>query len=443
MKSRPEMAKSKQRKIGPAPPALWKTAQVEAPLDAERDSEVIERHLPIAGLKDLHPVRRLWSTAEPKARISLHHLADDLRLTEAVEGFAGLVRRLRTDLDAFDDMRYELRIAAILARGGQRILKLGGSNAGPDVEFISSSGHTCGIACYRARSATDTVTHLRKRAREIASAFFPLFHFHPISGDWLLDVTLPEVPLRSGDVAATTDLLRCAWMDATPGSLQRDGIHVTRAPLPVVSRLPGQRRRAHIRFFFPVRSAEKKRVLAHAWEKIEKERAWAVSYAGVPILAIEESDGLLGGALKDEFSELAKEEGNPLAGILLTSPQTIEDAEWLGGPRSPAALHLHLTTFGPSIRTWAHGYHLVTLAPEHAKEEWSFFETDQGSGSELVRSLHYGVPCVRIASPAAGVEAADDPEFQHRVREALARIDREQAVLAERAAGLIGFLPDY
>lgn len=437
------MATSKQKTNGPAPPARWKTAQIEAPLDAERDGEVIERHLPLAGLKEQHPVRRLWSTAEPKARITLHHLADDLRLTETSEGFAGLVRRLRTDIDAFDDMRYELRVAAILARGGQKILKLGGSNAGPDVEFTSSSGHNCGIACYRARSATDTVTLLRKGAREIASAFFRHFHFHPISSDWLLDVVLPEVPLRTIDVAATTDLLHSAWKAARPGSLQRDGITVTRTPLAVVSRLPAQRRRAHVRFFFPVRSPEKKRVLAHAWEKIEKERAWAASYAGVPILAIEESDSLLGGALKEEFSELAKEGGNPFAGILLTSAQTVEDAEWLGGPHAPDTLHLHLTTFGPSIRTWAHGYHLVAWAPEHAKEEWSFFETDQGSGSELVRSLHYGVHCVRIASPKPGVEAANDPEFQRRVNEALARIDREQDVLAERAPGLLRFLPDY
>lgn len=433
------MPKSKISKT--EPPPRWMTAEIEGTANAEQDAETIRRHLRVAKLHKNHPVRSMWASSKPKDRVRLHHLADDLRLVNVTPGFSGLLKRLRTDLLAYDDMRYELRLAGILKRGGQALVSLGGSQAGPDVEFVSQSGHRCAAACYRLRSATDTIQLLRKASRRLADELFRLFHFHPMAGDWLLDVTFPDVPLLPEHPRLAEDLLHEAWKTAGSGKHERHGICVEKVPLPTLRPLPGQRRRCQIRFFYPVRKAELKRASGQVWDKVEKERGWASANDGVPILAIEESDSLLGGALKDDLAATLAVENNPFAGVLLTSVQTIEDAEWLPSPSEPEGLHVHLATFGPNIRSWAHGHHLVKYAPDHGVEEWSFFETVAGAGSELVRPFTYGVHCQRIQSPSEGVEPQADPEFQARVQAALDRFNREMSTLAE-SNGVVGFIGD-
>ncbi len=423
------MAKAKHPQT--EPPARWMTARIDGSLDAALDAEVIRRLLPPARLPMVHPVRKMWTSVDPNHRIALHHLADDLRLVEGTPGFEGLVKRLRTDVSAYDDMRYELRLTATLKRGGQSLISLGGSQAGPDVEFVSQSGHTCAVACYRLRSATNTIQLLRAACKLLGDHFFRLFFFHPMPGDWLLDITFAQVPLRAGDTKVAEDLLCEAWKRRGPGSYEQQGISVSKASLPALHPLPGQKRRCQVRFFFPVRQAELQRVSGQLWDKVQKERAWASKYDGVPVLAIEESHSVLGGALKEEIGSTLRMPNNPFAGVLLTSAQTMEDVEWLPGPTVPETLALHLTTFGPSVRTWAHGYHLVTHAPEHAIEEWSFFETVAGAGSEIVRSLTYGVHCQRIESPLAGVDPKEDASFQARVQSALDRFRAEMAKPAE------------
>ncbi len=423
------------------PPSRWMSAEIEAPLDVNRDAAVLRRVLGVANLHDDHPVRQLWASARAESRFALHHLADDLRLVEGTDEFGGLVKRLRTDLQAYDDMRYELRLAAILKRGGQSLAGLGGSKAGPDVEFISQSGHRCAVACYRLRSGTDTIQLLRDACKQLAESFFRVFLFHPMPGDWLLDVIFPRVPLRAGERGTADDLLDQAWRVCGPDEREHQGVSVSKQPLPNLRRLPGQKRRAQARFFFPVRHAEIVRAGAQVWDKVEKERAWASTYNGVPVLAIEESDSLLGGGLKGDLAATLAVENNPFAGVLLTSARTIEDAEWVPGSRAPDTLHLNLATFGPNVRTWAHGHHLVQYAPDHAVEQWSFFDTTAGAGSELVRSLTYGVHCCRVVSPPDGVQPDDDPEFQQRLDDALDRIRREDNRLAE-STGVVGFLND-
>ena len=423
------------------PPPRWTTAQIEAPLDANRDAEFLRAALGVNKLRDDHPVRRMWGSIDPNDRVALHHLADDLRLAEGVRGVQGVVKRLRTDLDGYDDIRYELRVGAMLQRGGQALTSFGGSRSGPDVEFVSQSGHRCGVGCYRLRSGTEVIRQLREATKTVTRELFPLFHFHPMPGDWLMDVTFPDVPVQAGQDKAASDLLFALWKTAGPGERREAGMAVTKVRLPELRRLPGQRRRLQVRFFFPVRKAEVARANSQVRDKIEKERPWAAVYSQVAMLAVEESDSLLGGALKDSLSERLQSPGHPFAGVLLTSARTIEDAGWIPSATAPDTLRVQLTTLGPNLRTWAHGQHVVTYAPEHALEEWSFFETDSGAGSELVRSLTYGVHHVRIESPAAGADPANDQALQRRVQEALARIGREMSQLAE-STGVVGFLPE-
>jgi hypothetical protein len=89
-----------------------------------------------------------------------------------VDGFKGLIKRMRTDSEAYQDYRYELRIAANISRSHtSRVIRLAGDNPGPDVEFISVNSKKCGLACYRARGEAVRVEDVETRCYEIIQQF--------------------------------------------------------------------------------------------------------------------------------------------------------------------------------------------------------------------------------------------------------------------------------
>jgi hypothetical protein len=109
--------------------------------------EVIDfRRVPMA-----HPLRALWSSPFSESRFELHHLADDLRVARRTEGFPRLRKQLIESADTYEDFRFELRTAGALGRpSGQRLIRLGGDRAGPDIEVTTPSGHNSRGSPWRA-----------------------------------------------------------------------------------------------------------------------------------------------------------------------------------------------------------------------------------------------------------------------------------------------------
>jgi len=138
------------------PTPRWVNAPGLAELKPEADLPILRETFDVARLPVDHPVRVWWSS--DAERFTLHHLADDIRTVHDVPGARSLLKLMRRDKEGFEDFRYELRMAAAVARSeGQRLMQLAGPSAGPDFEFIAKSGHRCGVACYRGRSVTNRI----------------------------------------------------------------------------------------------------------------------------------------------------------------------------------------------------------------------------------------------------------------------------------------------
>src|SRR5687767_14562318 len=107
------------------PVMRWVNARCATFPDAEIDARFLREFLQFRKMSSEHPIRALWTAETVGARHALHHLADDIRQVRDVPGFLGVIRHLQADVDGYEDTRYELRIAAALARGGQNIHRLG------------------------------------------------------------------------------------------------------------------------------------------------------------------------------------------------------------------------------------------------------------------------------------------------------------------------------
>jgi hypothetical protein len=417
------------------PPPAWTGAPPSAPADVDADVALLREAFPLAELPRDHPVRTLWGRATERARFALHHLADDLRVVEAVPGAQSLLKLLRSDRDGFEDFRYELRVAAAVGRSpDQELLRLGGPAAGPDVEFISRSGHRCGIACYRARSATPAVDIIRKALTAVARSFNRRFTFYPVAGDMLIEVVFPIVPLRKTDEATACNLLYDFWLRHDVGVLERDGLKVQRLVLADLPRFPGERRRARVRFLLPMGKAERTRVLGHVGSKLPKEVAsWAGSYTGVPVFAIEQSDSIHSGRLRGDVDVIMLDESHAFGGILMTyypSAQGIESVDWVPRKGASLGLDIEIKTFGANTKVWSDGRPVVSITPEHAREEWEFVQSARGTSSAIVTSLSAGSHHVRLPplrDPSR--RPSEDPDFEHNLRDAFERIQLEEGKL--------------
>ena len=371
------------------PTPRWMKAPGLAELNPEDDLPVLREAFGVSRLPADHPVRLWWSSEVE--RFTLHHLADDIRTVGEVPGAKSLLKLMRRDKDGFEDFRYELRMAAAVARcEGQRLIQLAGSKPGPDIEFTAKSGQRCGVACYRGRSTTGGILASRTALETISETFLRCFIFKKLDADLLIEVIFPEVPLRAPDVALASELLREFWLRLDVGAMERDAIHVQRLALPPLPKRSGQLQRCRIRFLLPMRAAERKRILGHLRAKVPAEvERWAASYGGVPLLAIEESEGIHNGSIRGDIAEDMKNSRHTFAGVLLTYyPENgIESIDWIPRDGDALGLHVGIETFGMNFKVWAGERPAVSFTPDNATEEWEFVRTPHGSYRELIKSL--------------------------------------------------------
>lgn len=419
------MARTTRAAIGDEPSPHWIRAPGPPQLDPQADLEVLRERFHVGRLPDDHPVRVLWSA--DTERLTLHHLADDIKTVGNVPGAKALVKVLRRDKEGFEDFRYELRMAAALARSeGQRVLRLAGPNFGPDIEFTAKSGHRCGVACYRGRSTIGGIVESRAALKAISDRFLRRFAFKQLDADLLIEMIFPELPLRSADVGLASDLLHEFWLRVDVGQMDKNGIRVQRLALPPFPRHPGELRRCRIRFLLPLRVAERKRVLGHLRTKMPAEvEKWAASYGGVALLAVEESEGIHNGAIRTEIAEEMKDSSHAFAGVLLTHypEHGMEHIDWIPRRGDALGLHVGIETFGMNFRVWAGERPAVSFTPDNATEEWDFVRTAHGPYQQLAKPLslqsrHALLPPLKDPNR----RPTQDPDFEANLRVAIAQV---------------------
>jgi hypothetical protein len=379
---------------GSAEPARsFLDARCDAEVEAEtvRHIQVLERHINFLRVPRAHPLRHLWSTPSSKARFELHHLADDISFLEHAPGFKGLLKRLLEDAEAYEDYRYELRLAASVARNrDQEILSLAGNAAGPDLVFRSRSGHRCGVACYRARTAIPALDKVSNECRQMVLSLGRGILNLPIGISCGVEVIFPEFPARPAHQGAAVELLRdICRIHSSSEFTNSSGVRARRVILLSSPWKIGTARRLRVRFLFPVPSAEKVRIDRQIADKLVKEDRWASSFEGVAIMAIEQS-AFTRGLGKTDLEAVASNSGNAFTGAIatqLTHPTTNGIAhgfETVEHFIQCSGLNLRVETYGQNFRAWADDYAVVTFKPDHAEEFWDLWQ--DAVGIHLVQS---------------------------------------------------------
>lgn len=397
---------------------------------AERDIETLSTAMRPARLGAEHPFKVAWDTPGGKSQVLLTHLADDVRATAPISGVESLLKLMRNDAEGFSDFRYELRVAAALARApGQRVLVLAGTKKGPDIEFCSQSQHTCGVACYRARSDPPNVKALRAVSQRVADGARRAFTFSPLSVSFCVEIVLDSVPVTAADEKLASDLAyRLLTEPRCPPELTDGAVRARRLPLPDGLLRSGDLRCVRLRFLYAIGAFEEARIAAHLDGKVAlEENAWASSYAGIPLLAIEASDGAGDDGLHPVLQQRMQNSREVFAGAFLTyyPANGVEGIKWIPRQGGSLGFHIEYRTARPNMNTWADGNPVVTIRPEHSREDWDLFQTPAGSGSELVESLHIGAHHVRLPAVEDPTNPTADPNYQRNVETAIARIRAE------------------
>jgi hypothetical protein len=171
-----------------APPWLLAPATSEVKRNTRDDLALLQRTFDFDDLPVEHPLRVLWNTdadvvSLAEARFEFHHLASDLRTISGVRGAARLIDALITDVAGYANYRYELRVAGSVGRSPtQRLVSLGGKDEGPDIEVVTRSGHTSGIACYRASSVTPALLESGSVSRRLTMQLGEVIARAPLFG---------------------------------------------------------------------------------------------------------------------------------------------------------------------------------------------------------------------------------------------------------------------
>jgi len=407
----------------------WLSSMRNPPGDPRDAVATLERLMRPANLAGGHPFSSLWQNASARSARALHHLADDLRVIESVPGALGLIAAMRGDAQGYDAYRYEARMAAAVGRPkGQKLIRLAGKNAGPDIEFTSRSGHRCGMACYRACSATPTIKNLQVASDEVMRRAFSAFMFSSIDDTFTVEVIFGDTRNARTQVNEAVDLLtELVTNPTTSPELESGGVRGRRVERARHLLHPGDYRRVRVRFMFPVRAHELERVKTKFVQKVSSESdSWARGYDGVPLLTVEESDGLQGAGVPD--LQVVLDEGQDVfCGALLTwlPHSTPESVKWVPRTMNAGGLHVEVQTFQENMTTWSGDLPVVTMAMDHAHEDWDFVHARTGYRTEVVESLHSGTHVMRLKRRPSKDNPSEDAAFQQELTTAIARIRAE------------------
>jgi hypothetical protein len=405
---------------------------------AEQDADLIRSLFRVATLPTGHPVRSVWESPTLLARASQQHLADDLRECRAVPGFAGLLDRLRSDVNSFEAIRFELRVAASLARApGQQVLSLGGSGKGPDVVAKTRTGGVIRLACYRASSATPDLHQARGLFERVAADVLNRFLRPSPQDGSSLAIALPAFPLRGGEERVVHDLVRTIWNDATRPSVEAEGVKVERREVPPARPLPLARRAMRLRFTVPLGKWEDARIERQLVDKLEYEEAsWAQEAPVGRVFAVERSAFADPSKVRRLLDDASKQEGRAfdLYQISLQGygpqldgvPHSFEEVEHIGMPQWPAGLDLELRTFGDSVATWSNNDDVFTVRWDEEPEEYDLWQQDAvRARCTRRRALGSERRLERIDSTTFP-RGREDPGYKAAVEAAMARILGDQ-----------------
>jgi len=402
--------------------------EIEASTDA--DLVTLRERIPWKKLAPQHPIRRWWTSPTSDARFELHHLADDLRIVDGLNGSVSLMKQVFSSPETFPDFRYELRMAGTLGRpGGQQLTRLGGDGPGPDIEFISNSGHRCGVACFSARTVSPSTEAAAAVAAKLAKGFLPSFAHNPIDQDVMIEIIFDDVPVHE-DCAKAQKVLEKLWRRHDVPELGADGVRVRRLRLlePVTPAFNG-RPGAQLRFLFPIPARENHRIGRTLHEKLFREtHVWAGRFSGIPLLAAEDSD--FGHGLSEEtVAALLADPQHSFALLLFTQaffPENddgichrMERVRFL--PRQSAidlGLNIGMETLGNNLVSWSDEEGMLSFHPDHAEERWEISWHAAGVGARRVKPLNLATDYTKIEHPKIP-RPGDDPQFVENLKEAL------------------------
>lgn len=417
------------------PPAIWTQAPAIAELDDAADCETIKEVFKLDRLDPSHPIALAWGNASAKSRRLLHQLAEDARLLRGVPGFGDLCKKIRTDVPGFEHAAYELRVAGSVARGpNQEVLRLGGAKAGPDIVFRAESGHECGVACYRALSATRDILDVKRLIDAMVQIFPTMRSAVDSSQNYCMRLLFPDFPMRwPEDKRAAVVILGHLWTQPQQPRYVSDRVEGSRLLLPESVFGHGVHG-VRVRLEFPVSAWDQRRVLDAITDKIRHEAGWARDYTGVPLIAIEESDGAHGGTLRNDLRDVMASP-NVFAGILLTHHPSdgLENIVWLPRQTGGLGLHVQVQTMWDSVQTYAGERPLVTLSSGTAFVDLDFRKG--ANGLEFSAGpFHSEWHSVRLPFMGRTLkEFANHPKYEAVIHRAMEVLRAQQARLDPRS----------
>lgn len=197
-----------------------------------------------------------------------------------------------------------------------------------------------------------------------------------------------------------------------------------------------RRARSYFASSSPVPAREAYRLDRHFREKLLKENAWALSYPGIAIFAVEQPT--LGHDLEPTtLSEGLKAPTTGIGMVLTTRSyfpandgalrHRMEDIHPYVHPDVPAkGVNIGLETFGDNVHAWAEGDGVFVYNLEHAWEEWNL---TLGDGVVADRRLPLSLMQQLARLPLSKGEVPADAEFERR---AVAVIEEMQRKLKSR-----------
>lgn len=369
------------------------------------DLDLLSDVFQVERLHRAHPFRKLWACEGDQrtlaeTRFEMHHIAADLRVVRDVPGGRQLIRTLIDDMEGYDDFRYELRMAAAVGRSaGQRLLGVGGTAKGPDIEVETRSGHRCGIACYRGRTWTPLIVEQSpETTRTLAERFGQIVAAKPLAVPVriVMAIEVERFPIEPQVAQNAEAAFADVWCrPAGDPRARRDGVLVSRESATLPS-LPVAWE-VSVVFRMPVPSREKFRFAGHLRRKLDHEqRQWAGGYPGVPVMFAEEPDFCLGLEASTVNDMLRPSAEHGFEGILTTwqffgdgttrgSRFRVEQADWHS--RTPGVgINIGIETFGENVQSLGDGHLVGDFHPNNAEEEWQL-RPDRRSGLAILRCV--------------------------------------------------------